>query len=294
MARFEASIGRYVHLDIGGITYRVYFEESGSGIPVLLQHTAGSDGRQWRHLLADAELTRDCRFIAYDLPYHGKSIPPLGVRWWESEYRLRQDFFLAFVLTLARALELERPVFMGCSMGGHLAADLALHHPDAFRAIIGVEAGLHSPGYHLDWWHHPRISNESKPAAMMSLMSPTSPEAFRRETAWFYSQGAPPVFKGDLYYYAVEHDLRESAHRIDTRRCPLYLLTGAYDWATTPEMSRALADAIPGARYQTMEGCGHFPMSENPEAFRGYLLPILTEIRDRTEATTLQAAQAPR
>ena len=35
---------------------------------------------------------------------------------------------------------------MGCSMGGHLAGDLALHHPDEFRAVIGVEGALASKG----------------------------------------------------------------------------------------------------------------------------------------------------
>jgi hypothetical protein len=51
MARFDAAVGRYIYLPIDGIEYRVYFEETGTGIPLLLQHTAGTDGRQWRHLL---------------------------------------------------------------------------------------------------------------------------------------------------------------------------------------------------------------------------------------------------
>ena len=41
MARFENITGRYVYLDVDGGEYRVYFEENGSGIPLLLQHTAG-------------------------------------------------------------------------------------------------------------------------------------------------------------------------------------------------------------------------------------------------------------
>ena len=52
------AVGRYVHLDIDGLDYRVYFEEAGEGIPLLLQHTAGADGRQWRHLLEDRTSAR--------------------------------------------------------------------------------------------------------------------------------------------------------------------------------------------------------------------------------------------
>jgi hypothetical protein len=47
MAKFEAAIGRYVWLEIQGVEYRVYFEEAGQGIPLICQHTAGSDGKQW-------------------------------------------------------------------------------------------------------------------------------------------------------------------------------------------------------------------------------------------------------
>ena len=115
------------------------------------------------------------------------------------------------------------------------------------------------------------VSNEYKASAMYGLMSPTSPEKYRRETAWGYSQGAPPVFKGDLYYYSIDHDLTQTAEKIDATHTPLYLLTGEYDWATTPEMSEELAKRIKGAKYTTMRGLGHFPMSEDPAHFREYI-----------------------
>src|SRR5215216_6333095 len=71
--RFDAPTGRYVHLELGGIDHRVYFEEAGAGIPLLLQHTAGSHGIQFRHLFEMADITDRFRLIAYDLPFHGKS-----------------------------------------------------------------------------------------------------------------------------------------------------------------------------------------------------------------------------
>src|SRR5882757_4636523 len=117
MARFDTAIGRYVYLTIDSIEYRVYFEETGNGIPLLLQHTAGADGRQWRHLLEDKDFQRDFRMIAYDLPYHAKSVPPEGVEWWRIEYRLTKDFLMKLVVTLARELAIEKPVYMGSSIG---------------------------------------------------------------------------------------------------------------------------------------------------------------------------------
>jgi pimeloyl-ACP methyl ester carboxylesterase len=281
LSRRDQAIGRYIYLTIEGVEYRVYYEESGRGIPLILQHTAGADGRQWRHLLEDTEITSDFRVIAYDLPYHGRSIPPLNVKWWLVEYRLRLEFLMQFVLALIEELELIDPVYMGCSMGGNLAADLALHHPGHFRALIGLEAAAVVKGYFIKWWDHPRVGNETNAAQAFGLMSPTSPEQYRRETAWLYGQGAYSVFKGDIYYYSIDHDLSVSASRIDTSHTPLYLLTGEYDWDVTPVITEALAAQIRGAKFIRMDGLGHFAMSENPALFRSYIWPVLKEIRDR-------------
>ena len=46
MAKY-AAITEYIYVTVEGIEYRVYFEEAGTGIPIVCQHTAGSDGRQW-------------------------------------------------------------------------------------------------------------------------------------------------------------------------------------------------------------------------------------------------------
>lgn len=279
MARFDKAIGRYVYLTIDTVEYRVYFEEHGSGIPLLMQHTAGADGRQWRHFLENDRLAQHFRMMAYDLPYHGKSVPPTEKEWWKEEYKLTKDFLMKAPVTLSRELGLDRPVYMGSSIGGHLATDLALYYPNEFRAVIGLEAAIATPGGYRDAWNHPRVSNEFKSSSMFGIMSPTSPEKFRRETCWVYSQGAPPVFKGDLYYYSVDHDLTQTAEQIDTSKVAVYLLTGEYDWASTPEMSAELARRIKGAKYQTMIGLGHFPMSEDPERCLSYVEPILDEIR---------------
>jgi pimeloyl-ACP methyl ester carboxylesterase len=278
MARFDSAVGRYVRLSFDGIEYRVYFEEAGAGIPILLQHTAGADGRQWRHLLEDRDFQRSFRMIAYDLPYHGKSVPPEGIEWWRREYRLTKDFLMKFVVTLAHELGLEHPIYMGSSIGGHLATDLAINHPGEFRAVIGLEAAIATPGGFADQWYHPRISNDFKASVMYGLMSPTSPERYRRETAWVYSQGAPPTFKGDLYYYSVDHDLSASAEQLDAARVPVYLLTGEYDWASTPAMTEELVRRAKGVRYREMKRLGHFPMSEDPARFKEYIAPVLEEI----------------
>ena len=279
MSALESVTGHYVTLELDGLAHRVYFEEAGEGIPLLCQHTAGAHGAQWRHLLASDAVTRRFRVIAYDLPYHGKSLPPEGKAWWAEEYCLTKDFLMQVPVALSRALGLLRPVYIGSSIGGHLALDLASNHADAFRAVIGLEAAAATPGSYLDIMNHPRVSNAFKASLMYGLTAPTAPERYRRETEWVYSQGAPPVFKGDLYYYSVDHDMGdEELAAIDTARCAVHLLTGEYDYTTPLAVSQAAAERIPGASFAPMEGLGHFPMCEDPERFLGCLLPVLEKI----------------
>ncbi|MEA3218848.1 MAG: hypothetical protein QOJ19_5004 [Acidimicrobiia bacterium] len=287
--RFDAAVGRYVHLDLDGHDHRVYFEEAGDGIPVLLQHTAGAHGAQWRHLMERAEITDHFRLIAYDLPFHGKSVPPSTRKWWAEPYRLTGDFLRQVPLALSTALGLERPVFMGCSVGGLLALDLALHHPDAFRAVVSLEGALKVEG-NLDalvgFWH-PQVGNESKARMMEGLTAPSSPEAYRKETSQTYAAGWPPAFLGDLWYYLVDYDLRGRAHEIDTSRVAVHILTGEYDYSATLEHGRAAHEAIKGSTFTPMYGVGHFPMSENPDALMAYLLPILDQIRTSHETPSV-------
>ena len=206
---YSAPVGRYIQLELGGAKHRIYFEEAGSGIPVLLQHTAGCHSSQWRHLFETPEITDRFRLIAYDLPYHGKSLPPVEEQWWDEQYLLRGEFLRSIPLTLSRVLGLERPIFVGCSVGGLLALDLAHKHPDDFRAVISLEGALEIPGkleHNTELWH-PQVNNEYKARLMDALMSPTSPKRYRKETAYVYSCGWPQVFLGDLNYYLVDYDL---------------------------------------------------------------------------------------
>jgi pimeloyl-ACP methyl ester carboxylesterase len=279
MNRYAVITGRYLYLTVQDVEYRVYVEESGTGVPVVLQHTAGCDNRQWRHLLEAPEIIGQFRLIAPDLPFHGKSVPPTSVEWWNQDYTLTEEFLIAFHLELADALQLDRPIFVGCSMGGHLGADLALSHPDRYRAVVCVEAALHSHGMErvLPYLYHPEIGNDTKAGLMYTFCSPTSPEELKRETAWVYSQGAPSVFKGDLEYYLIEHDLTETARTIDTSKIGVWILSGEYDWTAPPTAGALLAGEIEGSHFVTMQGVGHFPMSENPEVFKRVLVPILHE-----------------
>jgi pimeloyl-ACP methyl ester carboxylesterase len=282
MAQLEPIVGRYLHLTLGGRRHRVYFEEAGQGIPLVCLHTAGADGRQYRHVLNDPAVTSDFRVLAFDMPWHGKSLPPPG--WQDEEYRLTTAAYIEMILAFCDALALERPVVLGCSIGGKIVLELARLHPERFRALIGVESAAYQAPWYDDtgWLHRADIHGGEMAGALMSgLIAPQSPDETRWDTLWGYMQGGPGVFKGDLWFYRVDGDFRDRVGEIDTTRSPLYLLTGEYDFSCTPDDTRATAEKIAGARFTVMKEIGHFPMSENPAQFRKYLAPVLDEIRRR-------------
>jgi pimeloyl-ACP methyl ester carboxylesterase len=278
---YDAVTGRYFHMELEGRPHRLFIEEAGEGIPLLLLHTAGADARQWRHLLNDPAVMGRFRCIAPDMPWHGKSSPPAG--WQHEEYRLTTAAYTGFAMALCAALGADRPVVMGCSIGGRIVLDLAARHADGLRGVIGLQgsAFVH-PYYDTSMLHHPQVhGGEVSAAAVSGLIAPTAPDSDRHETLWHYMQGGPGVFRGDLHFYKEEGDLRPLLARIDTARCPVWLLTGEYDYSCRPEDTLATAAAIPGAVARIMAGLGHFPMSEDYAALRPHLLPVLDALAER-------------
>ena len=277
----EPMVGRYVHVEIDGTPHRIYFEEAGSGIPLVCLHTAGSDGRQWRYLIADERIHKI-------LPHH--RLRYALARQVESAGELGRQRIPAH----HRALHADDPRLLCSARSGQARRDGLLdrrphrtqsrdRYASEFRALIGLEAAdFQAPWYDTTWLNRPDIHGGEVCAALVSgLVAPQSPAEARMETLWAYKQGGPGVFKGDLYFYRVDGDLRGRTKAIDTNGCPLYLLTGEYDFSCMPEDTLRTASGIASAEVTIMEELGHFPMSENPAQFRRYIAPVLEKIQQQ-------------
>src|SRR5690606_40880718 len=132
---------------------------------------------------------------------------------------------------------------------------------------------------YLGWLHRPDVHGGEMCAGIVSrLVGTASPTEHRWQTLWHYMQSGPGVFKGDLHFYTADGDIRKDLTRINTQDCPLWLLTGEYDYSCTPEDTALLGKSIPGSKWQIMKGMGRFPMSADPERYLSYLLPVLDDI----------------
>jgi len=277
-AAVEPILGRYLTLKVGDLTHRIYFEEAGAGRPVVLLHTAGADTRQWRFILNDREFTASRRFIAFDMPWHGKSFPPQGFE--TVEYLLTTEAYLQTVLAFCDALALEKPLLVGCSMGGRIALQLAALEAERFCGFIAIEASDFQPAwYDIDWFDRPDAHGGAMGAALVSAnIAPQAPDTERWNTLWMFMQSGPGVFRGDLSFYTRDDSLIGRLSRIDTRKTPVHVMCGEYDLTCTPQDALRTARAIPGATIAVMTELGHFPMSEHPEAFRPHFVDALSRM----------------
>jgi pimeloyl-ACP methyl ester carboxylesterase len=255
----------------------IFSESTGDGIPVLCLHTAGADTRQFHGVMCDADLGRDWRMIGFDMPSHGRSMPPLG--WDGGIYQLDQATYLDWCVSFIEQVIGEPAVVMGCSMGAGIALALAAERPDLVRGVVALEAPLRPRGRRNPFLTHAQVNGGWHSAAYVrGLMSPSSPAEDRRRAAHIYAQGAPGIYDGDLVFYSDEFDGEVIAKRIDGDKIPVTLMIGHYDFSATVADAHALCGWIKGASVIEMPDLGHFPMTENSAAFLSYLRPLMATL----------------
>jgi pimeloyl-ACP methyl ester carboxylesterase len=282
--------GGYTTVRAAGKAYEVYSETAGSGLPVLLLHTAGADSRQYLDQMSDVGFAAGFKLTAVDLPFHGRSMPP---RDWDGEpYTLTTALYTEWCSAIIEQVIGEPCIVVGGSMGAAMALHLAAERPDLVLGAVAVEPPFRAKGRINPFQNNVAVHGALHNGAFVrGLMSPQSPQSGRRRASWIYSQGAPGVYPGDLAFYSLEFDGTVTAPRIDAKRTPVALLCGGYDYSASPADGRQLEALIPGAYLQIMPSLGHFPMCEHADHFRPYLCHALQHVVDA--ANLRMGASAP-
>ena len=277
--RFEPITGRYLQLDLLGKPHRLYVEEAGQGIPLLCLHTAGSDARQYRGLMNDARITENFRVIAFDMPWHGKSSPPAG--WQDDEYQLTSRDYVRMIVEVADALGLDRAGRDGLlDRRPHRAASRARASraiPRADRPGVGrahralLRSVLAQPARRA--WRHGLRRRRVRPGRADRAERRTLGNAVA-----LHAERARRVQGRSAFL----HDRRRHprpASATSTSSAARCFCSPANTIIPAPPRARSTVAKRTGAAATIMKGLGHFPMSEDPEKFIGYLLPVLEKIR---------------
>ncbi|MBO9354866.1 alpha/beta fold hydrolase [Bordetella petrii] len=242
-------------------------EDSGpaSGPCVLFSHSIMTTHAMWRRqveLLAQAGY----RVVAYDARGHGGSVVS------PAPYRMRQ--LADDAIGLLDALGIGRAHFVGLSLGGMIAFDLAARYRKRLLSAVICDARADSPeSFARPWDERIELAREQ---GMKSLASPTIARWFGagfRETqearAIHRMICEAPVegFVGTARALQ-DFDFRPGLADIDL---PVTLICGDRDGVLPDEMA-ALARRIPGAVLEMIAGAGHLPNLENPVHFDAALM----------------------
>ncbi|MFE9932998.1 alpha/beta fold hydrolase [Streptomyces sp. NPDC005533] len=256
-----------------GVT--LVFEDLGprAGAPVILIHGHPFDRTMWAPQTA-ALTAAGYRVIAPDLRGYGESPVVPGKA-------LLADLADDLASLLAR-LGIEQVVVGGVSMGGQIAMELRLRHPGLVRALVLSDT---SPVPETDEGAKLRretaerlIAEGMRPYAeevMDKMLAPYNvtgmPEAAARVSAMMCTtdpQGAAAALRGRAERPDYRPVLAETAE-------PCLVLVGADDVYTPVTEAEALHVLLPNAVLAVIEGAGHLPGVEQPEAFNRVLLEFL-------------------
>lgn len=262
--------GEYLALGDG----LAFVESAGDGVPVLLVHSAGQSGVQWRRTLS-ALPGHGYRAIVVDLPGHGRSDPlATGPVRHLTAYR-------DFCLDVLTHLGAEDPFVVGCSIGGKIALDMAVHASDRLRGVVAMAADARNTRLSvrglmrsLEDAAAPSRTDRTYYGTLAAVGGAVPPQRAER-IAVLHRREDPVVTTHDLVGWAA-HDLRGHLGSIS---CPVRLVVGEDDfWLDVAEV-RAAAQEIPACQFEVLQGIGHYPMEELDD-FAARLASWLNELAE--------------
>jgi 3-oxoadipate enol-lactonase len=255
---------------------KLYWEESGSGTPLLMIQGLGWSADMWYSLVP--QLESSYRLIRYDARGIGRSDVPAG----PYPIELMADDAMA-VLTAAGVDEAH---VLGVSLGGIVAQEVALRHP---ARVCSLSLGCTHPGGAETIWPEPEVLEALKGRRDMSLE-----ELMRTAALYGYAPGATSVDEDirrrlalptaiDGYEAQLMGGLTYpgTTSRLPSLGVPVLVFTGNLDRMVPPKNSETIAAAIPDAKLVVIPGAGHVLFTEQPDVIGALLLEFLQDVEAR-------------
>ncbi|MFG2556061.1 alpha/beta fold hydrolase [Streptomyces sp. NPDC048581] len=268
---------------INGI--RLHYEDTGEGEPVVLVMGQGAGGRAWHLHQVPALVDAGYRAVTF----HNRGIPPTD----ECPEGFTIDDLVADTAGLAEHLGLAPCRFVGVSLGAYVVQELMLARPqlvqqgvlmatrgrsDVLRAAMTraeralYDSGLELPTAYTTW------------IRALQNLSPATLDDDQQIRDWLELFEFSPQPQGPGTRAQLDLDVPEG--RLDAYRAidaPCLVIGFADDVVLPPHLGREVADAVPGAVYQEIKGCGHYGYLERPDEVNRVLLEFFG---DRPSACT--------
>ena len=242
-----------------------YFERRGTGPDVLLIAGLGDPVEAWEFQLTG--LSDRYTLTAFD--NRGAGRVPLG------DGPVSVEIFADDAAALLRALDIPAAHIAGFSGGSAIAQQLALRHPEMVRSLVLAATFATMDPYMraaANFWRWLPFGAPSERAFLEAfflwIYTPRAHadgmvDQIIEEALAFPHKQTPDAMQRTLDAF-IAHDTTDRLGQIDA---PTLVVAGDLDLVTPPHLGRAVADGIPGARFELMEGEAHQPFQEVPEPF---------------------------
>lgn len=248
--------------------------DTGSGDPVVLLHSGFTDHRFWAEQIP--VLAAGYRVIAPDVRGHGSSANATEPFRWADD-----------LAGLLRHLDAGPAVLVGVSMGGVIATDTVLEHPEVVRAVVTCGAATGDFRY-TDPWHTELQAEYARTLGAgdvegwldafvrgvrgehrdLGALDPEIPRRLREMAAHTLAKHTP----GETDWHVR---VTESWPRVGKIDVPVLTVNGGLEPADLLAAAERLAREVPDGRAEVVEGADHYPNLERPEAFNDLLLGFL-------------------
>lgn len=258
------------------------FDEIGHGRPMILLHSLLADRTAFRDvapLLAPGR-----RLIMMSLPgFAGTSSAEPSI-----------DAYADRIAAIFEALDLPKGAdVLGNGFGGFVAVALAIRHGHLFERLVLADTGMTFPpeGRKAFGIMAAKVSEGGMNAVADIAMRRLFPEDYIEANPAMVQRCRESLLRTDPEMFARACQVLASldlSGKVAGIRNPTLVLVGSLDTATPPPMGRAIAGAIPGARFIELDGLGHAPHLQAPEQFSAALSEFLT-VPCPAEAPRVQA-----
>ncbi|MBZ7921475.1 alpha/beta fold hydrolase [Ensifer adhaerens] len=253
---------------------------SGTGPAIVFVHGFTTTAEFWREQVG--AFSFQYKVIRINLPGHGVSPRP-------SERHYTIPAFVSDLLKVFDDLEIKSAILVGLSMGGTIAQNFTLTHPERVRGLVLVGATPHGLGEDVN------VNNVLKAIddlgvveASQNVIERSFGSTATRQLVDFAKQevSQTPAF--------VAREAISSLNASDSRAylrditVPTLIVVGNEDIITPPRESVALAEGIPDSTLEVIQDAGHFPMLEAPRRFNEVLTAYLNTVEQRISAATSQ------
>ena len=245
------------------INYEIYGD---SGPWVVLSHSLACDLHMWD---AQIDLLKDrFRVLAFDTRGHGKSDAPSGA------YTLEQ--LVEDARGLMDAVDVEKPHWVGLSMGGMIGQMFELTYPGTFRSMVLCDTSSRIPAELAPVWaaRVDTVNEKGMAAVVDGTLERWFTEPFRQSRRDVTDIVAKMIVETKVEGYAgccqaiPKLDCTDRLHAVG---CPVQIIVGEQDAGTPVAMSEAIHSAIAGSELVIIAQASHLSNLEQPEKFNAAL-----------------------